>query len=41
MAKEQTPLTFEFDDPNTPEELRELLKRILVEKLLALPREDS
>lgn len=33
--KKSPPLTYTFENPNTPSVLEEALKRILVEKLLA------
>ncbi len=35
MAKQASNLTYHFENPNTTKEFRELLKRIIIEKLIA------
>ncbi len=39
MAKNQPPLTYTFEDPNTASEFEMLLKRIILQKLLACHKE--
>ncbi len=39
MAKNQPPLTYTFENPNTANEFQELLKRIIIQKLLAYHKE--
>lgn len=40
MAKKQPPLTYTFENPNTAREFEELLKRVIIEKLLACHKEN-
>ena len=35
MAKKETVLTYIFDNPNSPKETEQILKMLLLEKLLA------
>ena len=40
MAKKEVQLTFTFVNPNTPKEFEKQFRKILIEKLLALYREN-
>lgn len=35
MAKKETVLTYTFEDPNSPKEAEQMLKQLILEKLLA------
>ncbi len=39
MAKKEPPLTYTFENPNTISEFEELLKRVILQKLLACHKE--
>ena len=41
MAKQEVQLTFNFVNPNTPKEFEKQFRKILIEKLLALYRENT
>lgn len=41
MAKQKLQLTFAFINPNTPEEFEKQFRKILIEKLLTLYRENT
>lgn len=41
MAKNQPPLTYTFENPNTARAFEELMKRVILQKLLACHKEKS
>lgn len=41
MGKHKIALKYTYDNPNTPKEVEQILKQILIEKLLALHRANN